>query len=215
LFGIPQAVAFYLYSAWWILPLFGFCVGYVTNVFALLAIFRPLYPKKAWWTCGFTLHGAFIRRQEEVSKRMARFSESYFFKAERIWGEVLDGGKRAAFDQLVKRVVRTFVHQEMIGDAVTRSAANLILGQAKMEKICDGVAEALALEFPRLIPLTYEYTEMELDVVATIENSLKNLPPEEYEGVLRPAFKEDEFKLFVVGGVLGVIVGFLQSLIPF
>ena len=39
------------------------------------------------------------------------------------------------------------------------------------------------------------------------------LPSAEFEGVLHPVFKEDEIKLIVVGGVLGMGVGFLQLLL--
>ena len=31
-----------------------------------------------------------------------------------------------------------------------------------------------------------------------------------FEGMLRPAFKEDEWILIMVGGILGVVVGELQ-----
>jgi hypothetical protein len=33
---------------------------------------------------------------------------------------------------------------------------------------------------------------------------------EEYEGLLRPAFKQDEWKLIAVGGILGFLIGELQ-----
>lgn len=32
----------------------------------------------------------------------------------------------------------------------------------------------------------------------------------EYEGLLRPAFKQDEWKLMAIGGILGFLVGELQ-----
>ncbi|TPS15715.1 DUF445 domain-containing protein, partial [Acinetobacter baumannii] len=34
--------------------------------------------------------------------------------------------------------------------------------------------------------------------------------PSEFEGMLRPAFKEDEWALIAVGAVLGFVVGELQ-----
>ena len=38
------------------------------------------------------------------------------------------------------------------------------------------------------------------------------LPSKEFEGMLRPAFQEDEWMIMVLGGVLGVVVGTLQAL---
>jgi hypothetical protein len=39
---------------------------------------------------------------------------------------------------------------------------------------------------------------------------MQRLTPEEFEGMLRPAFKEDEWSLIAVGAALGFIVGELQ-----
>ena len=40
-----------------------------------------------------------------------------------------------------------------------------------------------------------------------------HLTPIEYEGLLRPAFRQDEWKLIAVGGIIGFLVGELQVLL--
>ena len=42
---------------------------------------------------------------------------------------------------------------------------------------------------------------------------LATLPPDEFEGMLRPAFKEDEWILIAVGAALGFVVGVLQLVV--
>ena len=44
---------------------------------------------------------------------------------------------------------------------------------------------------------------------------MKALPPDEFVGVLRPAFQEEEFTLIMVGAVLGGVAGLLQYLVVF
>jgi hypothetical protein len=44
---------------------------------------------------------------------------------------------------------------------------------------------------------------------------MSNLSPEEFQGFLRPVFQEDEWKLILVGAVLGVLAGVLQLLLLF
>jgi uncharacterized membrane protein YheB (UPF0754 family) len=39
---------------------------------------------------------------------------------------------------------------------------------------------------------------------------MKRLSPGAFEGVLHPAFEEDEVQLIVLGGILGAIVGVIQ-----
>ena len=46
-----------------------------------------------------------------------------------------------------------------------------------------------------------------------IRAKMTELPPEQFEGVLHPAFQEDEIQLIILGGVLGAIAGALQLLI--
>ena len=49
---------------WWVLPLGGVVIGYVTNWVALWMIFEPVDPRKIG---PFKVHGLFIRRQPEVA----------------------------------------------------------------------------------------------------------------------------------------------------
>ena len=43
-----------------------------------------------------------------------------------------------------------------------------------------------------------------------IRVKMSELPAKEFEGVLHPAFEEDELTLIVLGGALGALVGILQ-----
>ena len=44
---------------------------------------------------------------------------------------------------------------------------------------------------------------------------LQALPPEEFEGILRPAFQEEELKLILVGMALGIVAGTAQMILIF
>ena len=52
-----------------------------------------------------------------------------------------------------------------------------------------------------------------MDMENIIRTEMANLPPGDFEGVLHPAFEEDEIQLILLGGVLGAIAGALQLLI--
>jgi uncharacterized membrane protein YheB (UPF0754 family) len=43
-----------------------------------------------------------------------------------------------------------------------------------------------------------------------IKEKMAELPPQDFEGVLHPAFEEDEIQLILLGGALGAIAGALQ-----
>ena len=64
--GIPTTILTVLvFDFWWLLPLCGVFVGYVTNWVALRMIFEPVEPRRIG---PFKLHGLFLRRQEEVAE---------------------------------------------------------------------------------------------------------------------------------------------------
>ena len=42
--------------------------------------------------------------------------------------------------------------------------------------------------------------------------ALKSMTPEHFEDLLHPVFKEDEWKLFAIGGAMGAAVGLVQAL---
>jgi hypothetical protein len=50
-------------------------------------------------------------------------------------------------------------------------------------------------------------------VANMVEQRMLALTPVQYEGLLRPAFRQEEWKLIAVGGVIGFAVGELQVLL--
>ena len=69
--------------------------------------------------------------------------------------------------------------------------------------------------FPELIVATYGYTERAMDSERLMRTKLEELPSADFEGVLHPVFEEDEWKLILIGGLLGLAVGVFQSVIIF
>jgi uncharacterized membrane protein YheB (UPF0754 family) len=75
-------------------------------------------------------------------------------------------------------------------------------------------AAAKAIEYlPETVKHVESYATGALDVRNTIVEKMRQLTPLEFEGILRPAFKQDEWKLIAVGAVIGGLVGELQVLL--
>jgi hypothetical protein len=49
-----------------------------------------------------------------------------------------------------------------------------------------------------------------MDIRNTLVSKMQQLTNDEFEGILRPAFRQDEWKLITVGAALGFLVGELQ-----
>ena len=203
-FGVIQSGIFYLYDAWWLLPVCGFLVGYVTNWLALKVIFAPIEPVQ----CGpFRAQGLFLKRQNEVSVMFAELSADYFLKPEGMWGEILRGARFERFKLMVENYTYRYMC-EYLGNA--KLPVMIYLGQEGLNHLSLKMASIILKDLPLIIPASYAYTEQAMEIETTIETKLKHLPPIDFEGVLHPVFQEDEIKLIVMGGLLGFAAGMLQ-----
>ncbi len=59
--------------------------------------------------------------------------------------------------------------------------------------------------------LAETYADEALDISGTMCRAMQSLPSRDFERLLHPVFEEDEWKLILIGGVLGVVIGLLQT----
>ena len=71
------------------------------------------------------------------------------------------------------------------------------------EKACDKVCDLL----PAALGGSTAYIKDALRLEETIQQRMAVLPPGDFESLLHAVFKDDEWKLFLVGGVLGAAIG--------
>src|SRR5690606_28572785 len=75
------------------------------------------------------------------------------------------------------------------------------------------VAEKTVQRVPQTVIYAEDYATGALDVRNTIVQRMRQLNRLEFEQLLRPAFRQDEWKLIAVGAVIGGLVGELQVLL--
>ena len=70
--------------------------------------------------------------------------------------------------------------------------------------------EKIMERLPATLKHVEKYAEDAMDIRNTLVSKLQQLTPAEFEGILRPAFQQDEWILIAVGAMLGFLVGELQ-----
>mmetsp|Transcript_11667 Transcript_11667/g.12979 ORF Transcript_11667/g.12979 Transcript_11667/m.12979 type:complete len:417 (+) Transcript_11667:163-1413(+) len=206
LFGCIQMTIWLFYDATWLLPVCGFIVGWFTNYLALKIIFKPIDKVPI---CGgrYNIQGLFLKRQKEVSETFARVICVELLTTETMWGYILNGPLRGNFQALLRAHSIVFT-EKLIGGL--RPFALAAMGSDGFAKMKEDVAEMVILKVPPIIQQSYDYTTEALDLENTIRERMEELSPRDFEGVLHPAFEEDEMTLIFVGGVLGLLVGVVQ-----
>lgn len=205
IFGIPQMILWHFYPWSWTLPVAGIIVGYATNYLALKLIFAPKYPVKILF---WEFLGLFIKRQKEVSAEYGKIMSERVLNAENFWEHMLNekGGDRMY--HLIEKNVNSSV-QKATG-AVPAPLLNALEGTKAYQDIRNLIVKDMVRQLPGKFKKLYSFTDKAFDIETTIREKLQSLAPDDFIGVLRPAFEEEEFKLILVGAVLGGIAGFLQ-----
>ena len=202
--GLIQMVCWLFFKQPWMLPAFGGFVGFFSDWAALQMMFRPLQPKKIM---GMTVQGLFIKRQQEVASDYAALISKQILTPANMIEELFRGALSDRIMELIQRNVR-----EMI-DTQTGSIRPLVVyavGSQKYIEMKNVVTDKILAKLPETMKYMESYAEDAMDVRNTLVERMQRLSPEEFEGMLRPAFKEDEWALIAVGAALGFLVGELQ-----
>lgn len=167
------------------------------------------------WCCfglQFTLHGLFLKRQYEVSKTYSNLAAKLFLTPENIWEEIVHGNKAAQFRKMLVSQTELFIERSLSSKC---GPLILLLPHDRLSKIKSSIVEVMVEDFEEILPFGYEYTQEALAIEKTLFEALVDLPSRDFERVLHPIFEEDELKLILVGGVLGILAGLFQGLVLF
>lgn len=205
LFGLIQMLIWNYYQHWWLLPVGGLVVGYITNFLALKLIFRPVHPIKIG---PLTIQGLFMKRQNEVSEEYARILSEELLTSEKIFEFVVRNNCMESLADIARKHVKNVV--DTTTGSTKKTVLKLAFGTAKYERIKHLAAEMFVQELPSSLTSMFDYADRSLQIGQTLEFKLKSLSKIDFEDVLHPIFREDEFTLIVVGAVLGAIAGLIQ-----
>jgi uncharacterized membrane protein YheB (UPF0754 family) len=206
--GIPTAyVTEILFHEWWLLPIFGVVIGYLTNLLAIKMIFEPVDERRVG---PFRLHGLFLRRQPEVAEVYGEIIAEDIVTIGNIGDDLLHGPRSDRTRYMIENAMRPAIDRA-VGPA--RTAVRVAVGPQTYDTIRESVA-AEAVEYT-MTPLTDEEfnRRQSTAVKRLITARMRELPPADFSEMLRTAMREDEWLLYLHGAVLGLAAGLLHLLI--
>lgn len=187
----------------WLLPLGGFVVGFITNWLAINLIFSPLKPRRfLFWR----IQGLFLRRQPEISEIWSRLVAEELITVEKVADAMLNGAHGDRTRAIIQKHLRPLLDNTVVMKLTTQVAIGMT-GYSDLKKAMNDKA-VLAT---RDVFCDQSFNRERAPVVAgVLSEQMKQLGPEEFQDILRPAFREEELQLMVVGGLLGALAGALQ-----
>ena len=202
--GLVQMVCWLLFKQAWMLPAFGGFVGFFSDWIALQMMFRPQLPTKFM---GMTFQGLFLKRQKEVAADYALLISKQLLTPANMMEELFRGAFSDRIMELVHKNVKRLVDEQA---GVARPLVVYAVGSQRYIEMKNVVADRILQKMPETMKFVEAYAEDAMDVRNTLVTRMQDLTPQEFEGMLRPAFKEDEWSLIAVGAILGFLVGEAQ-----
>ena len=204
LFGLLQMCVWIVYPQVWVLPVAGFLVGWATNFLALKMIFEPAEPRNV---CGLRIQGLFLRRQPEVAEAYGQIVSERLVTAGNIVDSLFAGPTVPRMFELVDKHTRAAI-DDYAGSG--RLAIMFTMGPKAWNEFQHEISCRMMDALPVLMHRTEQYVHDALGVEEVLVERMCQLTPTEFVGLLRPVFEADEWKLILLGGVLGALVGGLQ-----
>jgi uncharacterized membrane protein YheB (UPF0754 family) len=204
LLGIPVAALTHFVTYWWLLPILGVIVGYVTNWVALWMIYEPREPHKVG---PLKVQGLFIRRQPEVSDVYARIVADEILTMQNFGHELLEGPRSDRTRALIERAMLPAVDR-----AAGRARRPIRVAVGPQEY--DRISHEFAVERVQQLMTPLEDPSFSKAQSKTmrklIAERMRELPPQDFGEMLRTATRQDEWLLLLHGAVLGLAGGLIH-----
>ncbi len=205
--GIFTIPLFLYIDQWWVLPVAGVIVGYLTNWIALKIIFQPIEERRFG---PLRLQGLFIKRQPIAAEKYAEIVADEIVTIGNVADNLMYGRQSDRTRKMIRDAVRPEVDRAV---GLAGPFIRMTSGSNQYER----VRERFAAESvdKTLDPLSDpEFNDERSTAIRELMTTrIKALPPEGFVELLRPAFEEDEWMLILLGAVLGFVAGWIQLLV--
>ena len=203
LLGAALAPLWAIYPEPWLLPIGGFAIGFLTNWLAINLIFSPLRPRRILF---WKVQGLFLRRQEEISEVWARLVAEELITVEKVADAMINGGHGDRTRAIIQKHLRPLLDNSV----VMKLTAQVTVGMTGYTELKKAMNQKAVLATRDVFGDPSFNRERAPVVASVLAGQMKALQPAEFQDILRPAFREEELQLMVVGGLFGALAGAAQ-----
>ena len=204
LLGVPVAFADHWFGQWWLLPVLGVIVGWLTNALGMWLIFEPPERRRV---LGMPVQGLFPRRQAEAAEAYAQIIADDVITLEHIGDFLLDGPRGDRTRQMLADALRPAIDRAA---GPLRGAVRVAVGSTSYDEIRESVAQAAVGR--TITPFRdKDFSAQQAEKIrALVARRTAELPPKDFVEMMRAAIREDEWMLYAHGAIMGLAGGFLH-----
>lgn len=204
LLGIFQAAVYAVTQNHWVLPIFGFLVGLVSDWFALQMVFHPRSPRRYLGVIPW--HGIFYKNRATFVAGFSHHIAAEILTPRVVLRSLFEGPLADRISARMHSQVERVLRDELrVVDSVAAATV-----RPRYDRFRTEIVDRINARLPEAIDVVEPYAAEVMDFERTGVEAMGRLTDEQFEGLIRPIFKDDEWIVIVVGGVLGFVVGELQ-----
>jgi len=187
-----------------ILAIVGAFIGWMTNVFAIKLLFRPLNPVKILF---FTLQGLIPKRKADIAKSIGETVENELVSVEEIMDKMIEETDKDQLIDTIKEKVLKIVNDKM--PILVPNTMRIMITNYVNEAI-DENADSMINEMSE--KLIHQAAE-KISIALLIEEKINEFPFDKLEEIIIGIAKKELKHIEILGGVIGLFIGMVQGFI--
>jgi uncharacterized membrane protein YheB (UPF0754 family) len=188
-----------------IIPIFGLVVGLVSDWIALQMVFLPRKPTKYLGLVSW--HGMFFRYRNEFMTGYATRIGEEILTPKVIMNALMDGALADRLFGMIRGEIDNAIKAEL---GVAAPVVTAAIGSKRYNEVRDLVVARAREVMPEAADKLDDYIATAMDIENTVVKAFDKLSDDDFEAMVRPVFKDDEWLVVWLGGGLGFLVGELQ-----
>ncbi|MEZ5973279.1 MAG: DUF445 family protein [Planctomycetota bacterium] len=195
-------------SAWILLPLLGGLIGYGTNLLAVKMIFRPIRPRRF---LGFTVQGLVGRRQAEIARSIGSVVGDHLLSHKDLVAALENADLHGLLDGLLEQRLPEVLAGIKKGLGPLGAMLDTFLSAERLADLRGKLVAKILEDRETLVAHMERALESGLKVPEIVERKVAEFPVERLEQLILQVASRELRSIEILGGVLGLLIGVLQT----
>lgn len=187
-------------------PLIGAAIGWFTNFVAIKLLFRPHTPVSFM---GFSVQGLIPKRRSQIARGMADTIESELLSS-KDFAAILDS---IDWKGEVERVIEELVEHRLSSKRISKVPIIGFVTDNLRTQIKYLITKEVLVQIEKKKAGFKDTLQKSIDVRTVITERIDNLDLVKFEGLLQKFISKELRHLEWLGGLMGFIIGIVQSII--
>ena len=192
--------------SWWLytIPFISAFIHWLTIWMALKLLFHPRQPKRI---LGFTLHGVFPKRQQQIAESLGRIVGQELLSFDDIEQTITNPANVERILPLAEEHIDNFLRVKL---KETMPMISMFIGDKTIEQLKTVFMKELAELFPVIMKNYVAHLKNDLDLEKIVVDKIANFSSDRLETMLNQILTKEFRFVEVIGAALGFFIGLLQ-----